>query len=1009
MALRDDGRKENNKALEQSTSRLLATLEQKCQRTDGVFDQKLADYVFFPLSQILQRKKQHTDRLSELTIRCVGILLEYGWRTIDLDLGKQLLILLSFVAGGVPGKPVTAPEEVLIAAYRGLRSLFQDLRLTPGGSASVVDQGTLPALGHSITVVLDGVTEGPSPEVQLQALEALDAAWRCIKDAEALASFLPGTISALTKCLMPTTASRRTKKTLIRALGVLRNVLATVLGDIRTRNIRNQNKPSSEVLSNGPSKTALTSAWLKATTAQIKMALSNVIRLRRHESEEVKTALNEVCLTLLDECHETLIESAPILVETSMTLDGGHPRKTLSDRKTSLTDLALIYPDIKDHVKGTVYNWVTSLPRIMQANDESAKCAALDQLSNAHSLLLGLDMESSILEDSLANSLRDSITVTLGSSPAPNLVQEAAFNLSSLAAMTLVTDNALTTQFRPIIIGEESQKQVLSNFISLLGNIGTRNSRISLARDMLDYVRVASGPSLLAAYWLSSRLLQSLAEKNRELDEFFESSLTLSDGEDAMNEELFSYSLSIITDPEEETDWRVQAIALEVIANTARSKKQDFRTELIDVLYPVTELLGSPNSQLREHAITGLNIISHSCGYKNASDLIVSNADYMVNAISLRLNTFDISPSAPQVLVMMIRLTGPSLLLYLDDVVGSIFAALDNFHGYHLLVESLFSVLSEIVSVGSKSDQLVLPSTESTPSHLKTAPPPPTIESILALLKPQSNSTQPSKAHEDFPTTPWKSAKTLLDESALPDDELTEEEKQSLEPAPLPPTKTYTMLQSITRLSQHYLTSSSPHLRTKLLHLITTSCASLALANDPSFLPLINDIWPVVITRLHDSETFVQIAAAETLSTLCFSAGDFLSTRIQSEWVSLRRFAHTAKSNAAREKGGRGKHSQAYKVWEAVIKLLTSVVGNVRVEEGMFDDALEVLGYQVLRDDKGVREVMEGVNADAVWLALWLGADQEGERVDRPVLEGYEFLDVASSSGGGGEKEVMVQ
>lgn len=930
----------------------------------------------------------------------MGILLEYGWRTIDLDLGKQLLILLSFVAGGVPGKPVTAPEEVVIAAYRGLGSLFRDLRLTPGGSASLVDQGSLPALGHSITVILEGVTEGPSPEAQLQALEALDAAWQCIKDAEALASFLPGTISALTKSLMPTTASRRTKKTLIRALGVLQNVLVTVLGDIRTRNIRSKNKPSSEVLSSGPSKTTLTPAWLKATTAQIKLALSNIIRLRRHESDEVKSALNEVCLTLLDECHETLVESAPMLVETSMTLDGGTIEQTLSERRTSLLDLATIYPNIKDHVKDTVYNWVTSLPRIMQANDESAKCATLAQLSKAHSLLSGLDMESSILEDSLANSLRDSITVTLESSPAPNLVQEASFNLNSQAAMTLVTDNALTTQFRPLIIGEESQKQVLSRFTSLLGNIGTRDFRINLARDMLDYVRGASGPSLLSAYWLSSHILQSLTENNQELDEFFESSLTMSDGEDSVNEELFSYSLSVLTDPEEDTDWRVQAIALEVMADTARARKQDFRAELIDVLYPITQLLGSPNSQLREHAITSLNIISQSCGYKSASDLIVSNADYMVNAISLRLNTFDISPSAPQVLVMMIRLTGPSLLLYLDDVVGSIFAALDNFHGYHLLVESLFSVLGEIVSVGSKSDQFLLPST-ATPSHLKTAPPAPTIESILALLKPKSADPLSLEVHEDFPTTPWKSAKTLLDEAALPDDELTEEEKESLELAPLPPTKTYAMLQSITRLSQHYLTSSSPHLRTKLLHLITTSCNSLSRANDPSFLPLINDIWPVIITRLHDPETFVQIAAAETLSTLCSSAGDFLSTRIQSEWVSLRTFAKTVKGNKEREKGGRGRHSQAAKVWEGVVGLLTAIVGNVQVEEGMFDDVLEVLGEQVLRERREVRSVMERVNADAVWLVLWLADEGKMERVERPVLEGYEFLDVA-------ERDVVV-
>jgi len=926
----------------------------------------------------------------------VGILLEYGWKTIDLDLGKQLLILLSFVAGGVPGKPAAAPEEVAIAAYRGLASLFRDLGHTPGGSASLVDQKNLPALGHCVTILLEGVTQGSSPEAQLQALEALDAAWRCIKDAEALASFLPGTISALTKCLMPTTASRRTKKTIIRALGVLQNVLVSVLGDIRTRNIRNQDKPSSEVLPSGPPKTTLTPAWLKATTAQIKLALSNVIRLRRHEAAEVRSTLDEVCLTLLDECHETLVESTPMLVETSMTLNGGNSEETLSERRTSLLDLATIYPNIKDHVKGTVYNWVTSLPRVMQANDERAKCHALDQLSKAQNLLSGLDMESSILQDSLANSLRDSIIVTIESSPTSKYVEEAALNLSSQAAMTLVTENSDTTHFQPILIGEESQKEVLGKFTALLGNIGSRDSRINLARDMLDYVRNASGISLLSAYWLSSQLLQSLTTKDEELDEFFESSLTMSDGQDAINEELFSYSLSVLTDPEEHTDWRVQAVALEVMANTAKFRKQEFRAELIDALYPITQLLGSPNSRLRKHAITGLNIISESCGYKNASDLIVSNADYMVNAISLRLNTFDISPSAPQVLVMMIRLTGPSLLLYLDDVVASIFAALDNFHGYHLLVESLFSVLGEIVSVGSTSDQLQIANTP-TPSHLKTAPLPPTIDEILSLLTPKPNANSSSTDHEEFPHAPWKSAQTLLDEASADrsEDQLTEEEKHSLEPAPLPPTKIYTMLQSITRLSQHYLTSSSPHLRSKLLSLISTSTLALA-HSETDLLPLINDIWPVVITRLHDSEPYVQIAACAAISTLARSAGDFLTSRIVTEWSSLMRLAKTCKINAA--KAGRGKHSQAFKVWEAVVELLVAVVGNVRVEDDMFDGVLRVLGGDVLRERGDVRKVLEGVNADAVWLVMYLEGGGWG-LLKTPVLEGFKFVDLGTKRG----------
>jgi hypothetical protein len=511
-----------------------------------------------------------------------------------------------------------------------------------------------------------------------------------------------------------------------------------------------------------------------------------------------------------------------------------------------------------------------------------------------------------------------------------------------------------------------------------------------MASEMLEYARSASGPSLLSSFWLSSQILRYASSKNQDFDEFFESSLTLSDDQDVAGQGLFSYSLSVLRNEDEAvSDWRMQAIALEVIADTAQYFKQDFRTELVDILYPVAQLLGSPNASLREHAITCLNIISTACGYANASEMIVKNADYMVNAISLRLDTFDISPQAPQVLVMMIRLVGPSLLLYLDDVVGSIFAALDNFHGYHRLVEALFTVLGEIVSVGSESNQLQITNGPSL-FHRKTTPRYPSVEDIANIIseKPSREEETPL-AKERVPHAPWKSAKELLNEAEAPPDE-EDEEMASTEITKAPPTKTYTMLQSIARLSQHYLTNASPVLRAKLLGLISTS--SIALYEDEdSFLPLVNDIWPVVIKRLYDDESFVVIAAANAVAEICRSAGDFLSTRISVEWVELVKLAKQSKASFASEKrgkGGRGSYSQASQVWEAMIGLLTAVVGYVRIDDRMFDDVLEIFGDLVWQREN-IKAASDVVNSDAVWLILQnLG---KNKRLDTPTMEGFTF------------------
>ena len=909
------------------------------------------------------------------------------------------------MAGGVPGKEDTAaPEELVTEAYGSLAALFAALSITPSGAASLVESGTIPALGHTVSVVLDGVIQGPSVEAQTQALQALDAVWHCVKDPEALSTFLPATVSGLTKCLMPQTGSRRTRGTLVRALDTLSYVLVSVLSDIQTRNIRKDleiETPPEMGENNKP----LSKSWLKATTGQIRLALSNVIRLRTHESVEVRKHLNRLCITLLDECHDTMAEAASMLVETSMTLAGideDEGQVLFSKRPTSLVDLASIYPNLSELIKSTIYNWVTSLPRVMQANDEGVKIIALEQLSKAHNLLSGLNLESSVLEDALGNSLRDSITVTLDNFSNSGALQEADFDLNSQSALMLTSDNTITTTFKPILLAKESQKSIRSHLFTLLSSLGTRQSQLNMVSSMLEHARSDSGPSVLSSFWLSSQILKQSSATNSDIDAFFESSLTLSDEQEILNQELFEFSQQIITG--NETDWRLQAIALEVIAYHAQTLKSDFKPELIDILYPVASLLGSPNTLLREHAITCLNIISASSGYKTASDLIVDNVDYMVNAISLRLNTFDISPQAPMVLVMMIRLTGSSLLVYLDDVVGSIFAALDNFHGYQRLVNVLFSVLSEIVEVGSRSGQLQIEGSSGM-DHRKKAVPVSKIDGIIALRSPAPKSTedQEDMEHEDFPRAPWKSAKALLDEaeaSANPKETNSDGEEEPLSPqdntaiAGIPQTKTQKMLTSIAQLSQHYLTSSSPLLRSKLLALITTSSTAL-MGHETSFLPLVNDLWPVLVARLYDPEEYVVCAACSAISALCVGAGDFLSTRISDEFPAIIKLAGKARLAAAKEnvKGGRGKYSQASKVWEAVVGLVVSIVGHVRIDDDKFDDVVDVLG-SLAWERVDVKEVLEAINADAVWLAMEIAGANKKLDLPKTGMKGFEFVKI---------------
>ncbi|KAI1168001.1 ARM repeat-containing protein [Nemania serpens] len=889
ISVRSSDKRASAKDLIRVTEDLSALLDRQVSQDASVLDDKLADYVFFPLSNILRHQQQYPIRLTEVTIKCFRTLVDHGWKSkLPKELAQQLLLLLTFIIGGVPGqeKRDPIPEETELESFKALTSLVKASGSSPSGAAALVEANAIPTLGHAITVVLDGINDGRTPVLQLEALHALNALVIAINDQTALATFLPGIVSSLSRLLIPPASLRTQSKVLVQGISTLRHVLTKVLGDIKLRGILNRPAEDDEDVEGK----VLSTSWLRATVAKVKLALASVLKLRSHMSEDVQTALGKLCLTLLDECHQSLSDASSILVETAMILsDDKEPQ---SIHETGLTDLARIYPELGDAIKTAVYNWVTSLPRIVQSSEEKTKQQAMQNLLKGQDFITTLQIDSSILDDSLAASLRDSATALVIGSKSGSILSELPSNILELSTMSLAEQGEVAS-FQPVLMARETERPTRAAFLDLISKIGSQSQRIRLAGDMLSFVRESNGPSQVTSYWLAFELVKSTLSQSSELDNFLDFSLAAetSDGSESALQELYTISVAILDSQAEaeEIEWRMQAIALEVTTFAASRMREEFRPELIDVLYPIATFLGSGTPQLRQHAIISLNSIARACGYPNVTDLIIDNVDYMVNSVSLRLNTFDISPASTQVLRMMIKLTGPRLIPYLDDVVASIFAALDNYHGYTLFVESLFSVLAEIVQQGTKSNNLLLEDTPKSVSHEKASPEIATTSDLSGILD-RRHERQKQRYREQLkleqierhPNRPFNTsdATKVLDEGSIDNEEAT---GSQAEKPPPPKTRTFQLLSRITSLTQHYLTSPTPTLRKSLLNLLATVCPALA-PDEDDFLPLVNAVWPVLIERLYDPETFVVVAASEALSALCAAAGDFLSTRFKTEW-----------------------------------------------------------------------------------------------------------------------------
>ncbi|KAI3337098.1 ARM repeat-containing protein [Xylariaceae sp. AK1471] len=1063
LTVRSSDKKASAKDLIRVTEDLSALLDRQVSQDASVLDEKLADYIFFPLSNILRNQQQYPIRLTEITVKCFRTLVDCGWKSkLPKELAQQLLLLLTFIIAGVPGqeRKDRIPEETELESFKALTSLITASGLSSSGAAALVEANAIPTLGHAISVVLDGVTDGRIPAIQLEALQTLNALAIAVKDQTALATFLPGIVSSLSRLLTPPASLHAQRKVLVQGIDTLRDVLTKVLGDIKVRGILN--RPADDKVGEDTEGKVLSNSWLKATTAKVKLALASVLKLRSHASEDVQAALEKLCITLLDECHQSLSNAASILVETAMILADDNDQKPRQE--TDLADLARIYPELGDTIKNTVYNWVTSLPRIVQSSEEKIKQQAMQNLLKGQHFITTLQIDSSILDNSLAASLRDSATALVVGSKKGSVLSELPSNALELSSMSPVKQGEMAP-FQPILIARETERPTRTALIDLISNGGSQSQRIRLVGDMLNHVRESDGSSQVTSYWLAFELIKATVIQSSELDDFldFTAAADASDGSESALQELYTFSVAILDSQAEAEyiDWRMQALALEITTFAAYRMREGFRPELIDVLYPIATFLGSDVPQLREHAVISLNSIAAACGYPNVTELIIDNVDYMVNSVSLRLNTFDISPASTQVLRMMIKLTGPRLIPYLDDVVASIFAALDNYHGYTLFVESLFGVLTEVVQQGTKSSNLLVEdSPKSIINHKKSAPKIATTSDLCRILDGRK---ERQKKHEQeqlefeqperHPQRPFKAsdATGAVSEGGADDDEETSTE---VEKPPPPKTRTFQLLSRITSLTQHYLTSPTPTLRKSLLHLLATVCPALA-PDEDAFLPLVNAVWPVLIERLYDPETFVVVAACEALCSLCASAGDFLNTRFKTEWWDngLGKWCRKVRTEAVRSQGkgrghlgmtvtarafdrsdqekgvgiiiptraadgqleikdpgkeigrsigsgsamsdsGLGRFAQAAQVWDAVQNLLVAIVTYVQIDDDIFDQILPLLADALESHKPEVRAALDAVDADAVWLFMYERGMLAVEPSAHPIMAGVKFVEV---------------
>ncbi|KAL8764987.1 MAG: hypothetical protein Q9194_006743, partial [Teloschistes cf. exilis] len=740
-----------NKTTAKDLLKPLEHLADVLQTVHRSLDAKLADYVFFPLSQLFGESKELPPRVLERSLSCLRFLILHGWRhSISSEVGKQLLILLAFLAGGssTDPKPEQVDEDVALNAFDCTTALFKSSVASSLGSHGTIKSENIPLLGHAVAVILEGIANASPTRVRLAASRTLNTLIDNLDDDEALENFFPGIVSTLTKVLSAGARTKTPYKLLEACIRLLDQIFHKIVTDDRWHQpVLTSEHPKRAKSEKGRS-------WVEATSGQVKQALSSIVPLRYHDRLEVQDALFLFCNSVLTNCRRTLANCTALMLETLAILSNTSTAAASSQRLHQVQQLLASDAGLLDVLKESTYGWAQSLPRIITSNDETKRTKILHQLSSAFRLLFAQNVDLKSLNDLTASNLHSSIALAIEASTSRTI---SAVNGSADAGQMLqsVAPSKDLPTFAPVIFDFTSQGSMVECLQSLISQFYNSSMSTALERNLAESLKLSTGNEQIASFWLVLQLLGNRSRQASGTEDWLHlpgSSL------DPLAEEAYAFSLEILEKStyDDTVDWRLQALSLEVLALQARSQGAEFRPELVDALYPILERMGSSNALLQQHAVTCLSIVSHACGYSSASELVVDNADYLVNAVAVKLNTFDISPQASQVMLMMVRLCGSALIPYLDDLIDSIFAILACYHGYPRLVESLFEVLQAVVGEGSKSSTKAI---EASVANLRKPYKTTSVTDIIARLgsmksKPSSDSPPASPQLPSEPEPP---------------------------------------------------------------------------------------------------------------------------------------------------------------------------------------------------------------------------------------------------------------
>ncbi|KAF8807843.1 hypothetical protein BYT27DRAFT_7338475 [Phlegmacium glaucopus] len=789
--------------------------------------------------------------------------------------------------------------------------------------------------------------------------------------------------------------------------------------------------------------TRRTQSWVRGTATQLHIALNSLTPLVSHPTPSALHALTKLSGSILGATSLTLPLTQSLLLSFLLSLSLSDYPLVSSESRSSLLELLTRQSDAQTSLQHTLMvnlgDNLSALPRLLSTQSDARISHTVALVEAVCRLAYVTDRQ--IPFDPVVKGVGKLLGPTGGIEKwGWSLLSVLEFVEPSIVlANPSVTQMAIETEgglpewlsFPELVfknISSHNTRRSLENMFLALGSAGGDGCLFSVEW-FANVGRLGTTPTSVAALWCACRLLEGVAKislsehrtatvsdnpPSRRLEkqvralaksiaelwdktefEFAPSTEARSSDDDSVFVVQHRKGLIPIHDTLKIHESRPKppstllqpmihrALCLQVIAIAAGVTQSRFAPLFIHTLYPILHALVSPLSFLSYTAVATLRFITIFTSYASPANLLLSNFDYILDAVSRRLTQRWLDIDATKVLGVMVRLVGGDVVDRAGDVVEECFDRLDEFHGYGIIVDGLIEVLAEVVKV-IEMDTRTDPQTNSKP----TAPSSstfrqPNLDDFFAFLPHRAETPLQELDDTDFgpaPRKPWGDQNP--EEEVVDDEPEISQADLADEPSPTP---VQLLTKQIVSRSMYFLTHDSPVIRAKILNLLALSVPVLP---GSALLPAIHSAWPFVLNRLGDSETFVVSAAAGLVEELAIHVGDFMFRRIWDDvwpkFLSLLQGLEAGEANNAltrHEKAGirpDSAYTHSHRLYRSILKTMTAALKGVRQHETSFWQVIvafrRFLGIQAQEELQqcalNLYKQAGKVNPDVVWLVL---------------------------------------